>query len=137
MIINYDRSTKTNFQLRKAAQLQNALNDILLKSSFSFRDKRVFVNVVYVDLSRDLMNAKAVIDIYGLEEEQQQELVQKLNGDLIKQLRNNLAHKIRVKRLPEIIFHCPRKNEKKDRVLDIIRSEKTKFGEVENAEVSE
>lgn len=127
MNINYEKNTKTNFQLQKAAKLQNVLNDIFIKSNFSFNNQQVFVNVIYVDISKDLMNAKAVIDIFGLDENYKQKLLQKLNKDFIKQIRNNLAQKIRLKRLPEIVFYYKEDNEKESRILDLIENERSKF----------
>lgn len=127
MNINYEKSTKTNFQLQKASKLQKVLNDILIKSNFSFNNQNVFVNVIYVDISKDLMNAKAVIDIFGLDENFKQKLVQKLNKDFIKQIRSNLAQKIRLKRLPEIVFYYKEDNKKESKILDLIENERQKF----------
>lgn len=127
MNINYDKSNKTNFQLQKASKLQNVLNDILIKSNFSFNNQNVFVNVIYVDISKDLMNAKAVIDIFGLDENYKKKLVQKLNRDFIKQIRSNLAQKIRLKRLPEIVFYYKEDNKNESKILDLIENERQKF----------
>lgn len=125
--MNYDKSNKTNFQLQKASKLQNVLNDILIKSNFSFNNQNVFVNVIYVDISKDLMNAKAVIDIFGLDENYKKKLVQKLNRDFIKQIRSNLAQKIRLKRLPEIVFYYKEDNKNESKILDLIENERQKF----------
>ncbi len=121
MKINYQKETKNNYQLQRSSKLQKVLNDIFIKSSFSFAGKQVFVNVVYVDISKDLLNAKVVIDSFGLDnDEQKQELVKKLNKDFIKQIRGIITQKMKMKYSPEIIFYCPEENKKEKKVLDII-----------------
>jgi ribosome-binding factor A len=123
MKINYQKETKNNFQLQRSSQLEKVLNDVFSKSSFLFEGKSIFVNVVYVDLSQDLMNAKVIIDTFGLSENSKRMLVKKLNKDFIKQIRGIISQKIKMKRTPEIIFYCPEENEKEKIVLDIIERE--------------
>ncbi len=121
MKINYQKETKNNYQLQRSSKLQKVLNDIFIKSSFSIGNKQVFVNVVYVDVSKDLSNAKVVIDSFGLDsDEQKQELVKRLNKDFIKQIRGIITQKMKMKYSPEIIFYCPEENKKEKKVLDII-----------------
>jgi ribosome-binding factor A len=127
MKINYQKETKTNFQLRKSSQLQKILMDVFSKSSFSFNNQKVFVNVVYVDLSKDLMNAKIVIDTFGLDDNNKKELVKRLNKDFIKQIRGLIAQKLQVKYVPEVIFCCQEENKKIGKVLDLIEKEASKY----------
>lgn len=124
MKINYQKETKSNFQLQRSSQLEKVLNDVFTKSSFSFKNKQVFVNIVYVDMSKDLLNAKVLIDMYGLEDEYKKELVDKLNKDFIKQIRGILAQKLKVKRVPEVIFCFKEQNKKEQKILDLIEKEK-------------
>lgn len=114
MKINYQKETKNNYQLQRSSKLQKILNDIFIKSSFSFGNKQVFVNVVYVDMSKDLLNAKVVIDSFGLDnDEQKRELVKQLNRDFIKQIRGIITQKMKMKYSPEIIFIALKKIKKK------------------------
>lgn len=124
MKINYQKETKSNFQLQRSSQLEKVLNDVFTKSSFTFKNKQVFVNIVYVDMSKDLLNAKVLIDMYGLEDEYKKELVDKLNKDFIKQIRGILAQKLKVKRVPEVIFCFKEQNKKEQKILDLIEKEK-------------
>lgn len=124
MKINLQKETKSNFQLQRASQLQKVLNDVFTRSSFSFKDKQVFVNVIYVDFSKDLMNAKVLIDTFGLDEESKEELVKKLNKDFIKQIRGIICQKLKVKYTPQIIFMCEHENKKEKRVLELLEEEK-------------
>lgn len=121
MKINYQKETKTNFQLQRSSKLQKVLNDIFTKSSFSINGKQVFVNVIYVDLSRDLKNAKVVIDSFGLDDNlQKNELTKQLNKDFSRQIRGIVSQKLKMKYSPEILFYHPEENEKEKGVLDII-----------------
>ena len=126
MKVNYQKETKTRFQLQTAEKLQRILMTLFSKSSFSFQNQQVFVNVIYVDISKDLMNAKAVIDTFGLEEKYKAELVTKLNKDFVKQVRGFVAQKLKVKRVPEIVFYYEEENKKKQKVLDLIEEESKK-----------
>ena len=127
MKINYSKENKTNFQLQKASKLQRILNDLFVKSSFSLNSQQIFVNVDYVDMSKDLLNAKVVIDIFGTDDIHKKELVKKLNKDFVKQVRNIVSQKFKSKYVPEIIFFIEEENKKKQRVLDLIKIEKEKF----------
>ena len=126
MKVNYQKETKTRFQLQTAEKLQRILMTLFSKSSFSFQNQQVFVNVIYVDISKDLMNAKAVIDTFGLDEKYKAELVAKLNKDFVKQVRGFVAQKLKVKRVPEIVFYYEEENKKKQKVLDLIEEESKK-----------
>lgn len=127
MKINYSKENKTNFQLQKASKLQRILNGLFVKSSFSLNSQQIFVNVVYVDMSKDLLNAKVIIDIFGTDDIHKKELVKKLNKDFVKQVRNIVSQKFKSKYVPEIIFFIEEENKKKQRVLDLIKIEKEKF----------
>ena len=120
MKINFQKETKSNLQLKRASQLQKILNDVFTRSSFSFDNKQVFVNVIYVDFSKDLKNAKVLIDTFGLEEKSKDELVQKLNKDFIKQIRGIICQKMNVKYTPEVVFMCEHENKKEKRVLELL-----------------
>lgn len=120
MRINLQKETKSNFQLQRASQLQKVLNDVFTRSSFTFKDKQVFVNVIYVDFSKDLMNAKVLVDTFGLDEESKDELINKLNKDFIKQIRGIVCQKLKVKYTPQIVFICEHENKKEKEVLKIL-----------------
>ena len=120
MKINFQKETKSNLQLQRASQLQKILNDVFTRSSFSFKDKQVFVNVIYVDFSKDLKNTKVLIDTFGLDEESKDELIKKLNNDFIKQIRGIICQKMKVKYTPEVVFMCEHENKKEKRVLELL-----------------
>ncbi|MDR1499039.1 MAG: ribosome-binding factor A [Rickettsiales bacterium] len=123
MKINYQRETKTNFQLQRGSKLQKVLNEVFCDSSFLLNGKNVFVNVVYADFSKDLLDAKVVVDTFGLDENQKQELVRRLNRDFVRQIRGIITQKMKIKYTPNITFYCPEENKKEKKVLDLIREE--------------
>ncbi|MDR0571753.1 MAG: ribosome-binding factor A [Rickettsiales bacterium] len=129
MKINYQTETKSNFQLQKSSKLQKTLADIFSKSSFSLNNREVFINIIYVDLSKNLLNAKAVVDAFGLNETQKKELVKQLNNGLSKQIRGLIAQKLHWKYVPEVIFCCQEENKKKEKILDLLKKEGQKFDE--------
>jgi ribosome-binding factor A len=120
MKINYQKETKSNLQLQKSSRLQKILADIFSKSSFSVDRQKFFLNVVFVDLSKNLLNAKAVVDTFGLDKGQKKDLVNKLNKDFSKQIRALIAQKLKWKYTPEIMFCYQEENEKTEKVLNLL-----------------
>jgi ribosome-binding factor A len=104
------------------------LADIFSESSFSVGEKKAFVNVIYVDMSDDLSNAKVVVDSFGLSAAQQNELIKKLNGDFIKQIRKLTAQRAQMKRMPNIVFCPPEENRRGEQVLNLIEKLKNDEG---------
>lgn len=127
MKINYQKETKSNFQLRNSSKLQKALMDYFSKSSFSFNNQQVFVNVVYVDLSKDMMNAKVVINTFGLDEKHRKELIKKFNKDLSKQIRGIISQKMQIRKVPELLFYLEDDDSKQNKVLDLMEKEEEFF----------
>lgn len=118
------KGNKSNFLLSLESKLQKNLSEIFIKSSFSFKNRQVFVSVLFVDLSADLKNAKVYIDTFGLENnEEKHELLKQLNRDFIKQVRGIIASKIRMKYIPEIRFFYDNSSEKSAKINAIIDSE--------------
>jgi ribosome-binding factor A len=128
MKINYQKETKSNPQLQKASALQRILADIFSKSSFSIDNKQIFVNVTYVDLSRNFANAKVVVDTFGLSDEKKKELVKELNTNFARQIRSLVAQKFKTRYTPEIIFSCTEENKKTKKVLTLMEEERNKMG---------
>ncbi len=123
------KGNKSNFLLSLESKLQKTLSEVFIKSSFSFKNRQVFVSVLFVDLSADLKNAKVYIDTFGLENnEEKHELLKQLNRDFIKQVRGIIASKVRMKYIPEIRFFYDNSSEKSAKINAIIDSEIKKMG---------
>jgi ribosome-binding factor A len=115
-----DRTIKTNLQLRRSSMLERLLGDIMARSLFSFRGRQIFIGVPRVDMSKDLMNMKIFVDVFGIEQEQLPLLLKKLNENFIGQIRGLLAKRSRMKFVPEISFHYAQGNEREQKILKII-----------------
>lgn len=118
-----NHNNKSNFLLSTERRLQKVLSEIFTKSSFSFRNKQIFVNVLSVDLSPDLKNAKVIIDTFGIDKKEKIELVKQLNKGFIKQVRGIIASKIRMKYIPEIKFFLDETLERSTKINNLIDQE--------------
>lgn len=128
MKVNYLKEDKSNFRLSTERRLQKVLADIFAKSSFSFNNQKVFVNVLFVDLSGDFKNAKVVVDTFGLDDKVKKDLVKELNKNFVKQIRGIIAQKIQMKYIPEIKFFLDEITEKASKVNRKIDEEIKKLG---------
>lgn len=127
--INQIKDGKSNFLLSSEKRLQKVLSDVFTKSSFSFENKQVFVNVLFVDMSPDLKNAKVVIDTFGINDEKaKKELAKQLNKSFVKQIRGIIASKMRMKYIPEVRFYLDESMEKSIKINNLIDSEIKKMG---------
>lgn len=127
--INQIKDGKSNFLLSSEKRLQKVLSDVFTKSSFSFENKQVFVNVLFVDMSPDLKNAKVVIDTFGINDEKaKEELAKQLNKSFVKQIRGIIASKMRMKYVPEVRFYLDESMEKSIKINNLIDSEIKKMG---------
>lgn len=90
------------------------------------RDPRVgFVTVTGVDVSDDLRNARVYVSV--LEEARQDEVIKTLNASA-KFIRGELAHRVRIKFIPQLIFKIDKSIEygiKIDKILNEIKSQAT------------
>lgn len=118
-----NHNNKSNFLLSTERKLQKVLSEIFTKSSFSFQNKQIFVNVLFVDLSPDLKNAKVIIDTFGIDKKEKIELVKQLNKSFIKQVRGIIASKIRMKYIPEVKFFLDETLEKSTKINNLIDQE--------------
>jgi ribosome-binding factor A len=84
------------------------------------RDPRLgWVSVVRVDLSADLRHAKVYVSVFGNDEDQESSFraIHRATGAV----RSELSRRLRVKRVPEIVFRVDRSVEYSLRVEEILR----------------
>ena len=116
------KKEKSNYLLSVESKLQRVLSTIFVDSSFNFMGKTIFVNVLYVNLSADLSVAKVALNTFGLDNPKDiQKLVDELNKNFIKQVRNLICQKMNMKIIPNIIFiydNCEEKAEKINKIID-------------------
>lgn len=119
---------KSNYLLATESKLHKTLSEIFVDSSFQFMNKRIFVNVLYVNLSADLKLAKVAINTFGLDKvDEIKLLVKELNKNFVKQTRNLIAQKMRIKVIPEIQFIHDESLEKAEKINKLIDEEAKKY----------
>ncbi|MDR2777756.1 MAG: ribosome-binding factor A [Rickettsiales bacterium] len=117
-----------NFRLRRSSRLKDVLNEILSKSEFFLENRRIFVSALQVEMSRDLGSAKVFVDIFGLNRENQENLLKKLNGEFARQIRGIVAGKIRARLVPTILFCRSAGDGREKRVLELIEKHREEPG---------
>ena len=114
---------KSCFILKTESRLNKVLNDIFTKSSFQINKKQIFVNVIFVDLAPDAKSAKVVMDAYGLDEKQKEDLVDNLNRSFVRQVRGLLSQKMQMKYTPDIKFFLDKTSEREAKINKILTEE--------------
>lgn len=122
------KKEKSNYLLSTESRLSKVLSEIFTDSSFEFMGKRIFVNVLYVNLSADLSIAKVAINTFGLDNiEDIKKLIIELNKNFVKQTRNLIAQKMRIKIIPNILFIYDDSQDKADKINKLIEEEAKKY----------
>jgi ribosome-binding factor A len=102
---------------RMAEMLREQISDIL---QHHLSDPRLsWISVVKVDLSSDMSHAKVFISVLG--DENAQEASLRVLHRARSAVRAELAHRIRVRKVPEIAFHADRSIEYGVRIQGILR----------------
>lgn len=107
-------NTRSN---RVAEQLKKEIGDILNRK---LKDPRIgFVTVTDVELTNDLQQAKVYISVLGNEEEKETSLtgLNKANGFI----RSEVGKRIRLRKVPEIIFEFDEAHEYGNRIESILK----------------
>lgn len=108
-------NTRTN---RVAEQMKKEIGDIINQK---LKDPRVgFVTVTDVDLTNDLQHAKIFVSVLGDEEEKEASLtgLTKASGFI----RTEVGKRIRLRKIPEIIFKFDEAHEHGNRIESILRN---------------
>lgn len=122
------KKEKSNYLLSVESKLQRVLSEIFVDSSFNFMGKNIFVNVLYVNLSADLSIAKVALNTFGLDNSKDiQKLVDELNKNFIKQVRNLICQKMNMKIVPNIVFLYDNREERAIKINKIIDKEMEKI----------
>lgn len=107
-------NTRTN---RVAEQMKKELGDIL---SRKIKDPRVgFVTVTDISLTNDLQQAKVYVSVFGTEKEKEDSLLglAKASGFV----RSEIGKRIRLRKVPEIIFEFDEAHEYGNHIDSILR----------------
>ena len=102
---------------RLAEEIREQVSDILNNRLSDPRLK--WVSVVRVDLSPDLRHAKLYVSVLGSEADQEQSL--RVLSRATGAVRAELAHRMRARKVPEILFRADHTIAGSARILDILR----------------
>jgi len=102
---------------RVAEQLKTEVSDILQNE---VKDPRVgFASIVDVEVSGDLRHARVFVSVYGSDEERDDTMsaFQRANGFI----RSELAKRIRLRHVPELVFELDKSMERGRRIERILK----------------
>lgn len=103
---------------RVAAQIKREISQIILHE---IKDERVLsgmVTVTDVDISGDLQHAKVFVSIYGAKDVKASSMAG--IKSVTPEIRNHLAHRMRLRRTPELVFMEDNSLEKTTHVLTLL-----------------
>ncbi|MDR3290252.1 MAG: ribosome-binding factor A [Rickettsiales bacterium] len=118
---------KSVLQLRLQKQIQHLLQDMFLKSDFSYKEKKFFITMANVDISPDLRNLKLLIEVSDLDLKIKNEVVKRLNKESVFAVKKMLAEKMNLRYVPDVFFLLDKGNEKIIKISEIIEKEKSKI----------
>jgi ribosome-binding factor A len=121
---------------RLASLIRREISDLL---STGIRDARVhqgMVSITRVEVAGDLQHSKIFVSVFGTEEQQRQAL-EGLKA-ATPYVRGELGRRLRLRRMPELIFHLDRGLERGTAVLGLLqRLEQERLQREEGASVPE
>lgn len=111
-----NRMNKVNSEIQKClAEIISKFDDIEISTTL--------VSVMKVETTSDFSFSKIYISVFG-DEEKKKRIVKKLN-DNKKTIRYDLAHKVRLRTVPELLFIVDDVEERAERVLKLFEQIKT------------
>jgi len=101
-----------------STEFKRALSDIIL---FEMNDSRIsqMTSVTHVELSKDLMYAKAYISVYDDEKKRKSTIETLTHAEHF--IKNEIGRRMRIRRLPEIKFILDGSIEYSSKIADIIK----------------
>ena len=103
---------------RVAALIRREVSELLISGIRDERVQRAIVTITEVSLSGDLQHCKIYVSIYGNNSAKQDVLIG-LDA-ATKFVKGELAHRLRMRRAPEVTFHIDRGLEKGSSVLNLL-----------------
>jgi len=113
-------------QLKVSSDIQRAFSEIFSEQDLFSEKKGIFINVLGVDISPDLKNAKITLDIFGLSFEQKKNVLKQLN-DALPHFRNEMSKKVKLKYIPTIKFFIDEGLDTGTKINKIIDKESRNF----------
>ena len=116
---------KSQRQLQIGENIKRNMADIFIREGLS-NISGSLISIVQADVSPDMKNVKIFIDIFGGDIKNHQKIIKKLN-EAIWHLRFELAKKVMLRTVPEIIFAIDETQERAMRINELINIEQNKY----------
>lgn len=104
---------------RVDAEIQKALAEIISRFDDS-EIRSTLVSVMKVETFSDLSMSKIFVSVYG-NDEKKQNIINKLNNNK-KQIRYDLAHKVKLRIVPDLLFVIDDLEEKADKIMRLFKT---------------
>ena len=104
---------------RVDAEIQKALAEIISRFDDS-EFTTTLVSIMKVETFSDLSMSKVFVSVYG-SDEKKQSIIKKLN-DNKKQIRYDLAHKVKLRVVPDLLFIVDDVEEKADKIMRLFKT---------------
>lgn len=118
---------KSQRQLQLGENIKRIIADIFSRSSLS-SIKNSYITVVQADVSPDIKNCKIFINIYGKNNDDNQQIVNKLN-QMSPSISHELGKKLTTRNTPKITFHLDETSQKAFDIESLIKEESYLFSE--------
>jgi ribosome-binding factor A len=120
---------KTQRQQRIEKRILRVVSTAFIESSFSIKEEKLFVNINKVDISPDLKNVSIFCVIVNISDKDKKMIIKELNkSEYKKTIKKIIAQDLNLRVAPEPVFILDNKQERNNRVLNLIEMESKKYG---------
>ena len=116
---------KSQRQLQIGENIKRNMADIFIRDGLS-NIAGSLISIVEADVSPDMKNVKIYIDIFGGDQKIHQKIIKDLN-QAVGHFRYELAKRISLRVVPEIIFIIDETQERVKKIAELINSEQKKY----------
>ena len=119
----------------RMSRVNSEIQKSLMKIISNFDDEEIatsMISIMKVDTFSDFSLSKIYVSVFG-DEEKKNKVVLKLNQNK-KSIRYNLAHSLRLRNVPELMFIIDDVEERAERVLKLFDKIETELKETANGE---
>jgi ribosome-binding factor A len=116
---------KSQRQLQIGENIKRNMADIFIRDGLS-NIAGSLISIVEADVSPDMKNVKIYIDIFGGDQKIHQKIIKDLN-QAVGHFRYELAKRISLRVVPEIIFIIDETQERAKKIAELINNEQKKY----------
>ena len=116
---------KSQRQLQIGENIKRNMADIFIRDGLS-NISGSLISIVEADVSPDMKNVKIYIDIFGGDQKIHKKIIKDLN-QAVGHFRYELAKRISLRVVPEIIFIIDETQERAKKIAELINSEQKKY----------